>query len=233
MNYLQNNYMRTMLVGICAVGSLATITHAQYQWTSLETAVSKWSLNGTSAYKTNVGSVVVGSNFPDGDLLLDVEGLVGGTQYCDNNGSNCFTAEEIQWRANGGNQYANNTGNIGIGISNPTQKLHVSGNVLATTYTYPSDESLKHNIETLDGLDIISRLNGVRFQWTKDGTQEIGFIAQEVEQVLPELVHTDPETGYKSVEYLNIVAPLIEALKQQQEELDQLQQEINMVKNKR
>jgi hypothetical protein len=71
----------------------------------------------------------------------------------------------------------------------------------------------------------------VSFNWRKeefpemnfgDGRQ-IGFIAQEVEEVLPEVVHTDSE-GYKSVEYSKVVSVLVEAIKEQQKEIDELKQ---------
>jgi hypothetical protein len=51
-----------------------------------------------------------------------------------------------------------------------------------------------------------------------------------VETVFPEIVHTDSATGYKSVEYGNLVAPLIEAIKSQQKEIDLLKAEIELLK---
>ena len=65
----------------------------------------------------------------------------------------------------------------------------------------------------LSGLETILALNGVRYNWKKDGSPDVGLIAQDVEKVLPELVMTDSQTGLKAVKYGNIVAPLIEASK--------------------
>ena len=65
----------------------------------------------------------------------------------------------------------------------------------------------------LNGLEQVLSMNGVSFNWRKDGSPEIGLIAQDVEEVLPNLVVTNPNTGLKSVKYGNIVAPLIEASK--------------------
>jgi len=76
-----------------------------------------------------------------------------------------------------------------------------------------SDERLKDNIETLeDSLDKVEQLRGVTY--TRDGRENIGVIAQEVEKILPEIVLTaDDEMGTKSVDYSRITAVLIEAVK--------------------
>lgn len=106
-----------------------------------------------------------------------------------------------------------NNGNVGIGVTAPSEKLDVAGNVHATAYLYTSDRRLKKNIKTLENpLEKILKLNGVSFEWKKDNKKTIGFIAQEVEKIYPELVHTS-KNGAKSVEYANIIAPLIEAFK--------------------
>src|SRR5262249_20737627 len=77
-----------------------------------------------------------------------------------------------------------------------------------------SDRRLKTNIRPIEGLAIIDRLFGKRYQWTSTGQDDFGLIAQEVEAVLPEAVVTDSKTGYKAVKYSNLVAPLIEASKE-------------------
>ena len=77
-----------------------------------------------------------------------------------------------------------------------------------------SDARLKDNIETLeDGLAKVEQLRGVTY--TRDGKENIGVIAQEVEKILPEIVLTaDDEMGTKSVDYSRITAVLIEAVKE-------------------
>ena len=69
-------------------------------------------------------------------------------------------------------------------------------------------------------------MRGVSFDWIDSGNSEIGVIAQEVEEVLPELVNTNDE-GIKSVKYGNIVAVLIEAIKEQQEQINELKAQLN------
>ncbi len=116
-------------------------------------------------------------------------------------------------------------GNVGIGTG-PSYKLHVAGNVGATSFVYTSDRSLKKNIKTLDSsLNKILQLRGVSFNWKKDNTPGIGLIAQEVEKVYPDLVSTGGD-GIKAVQYGNLVAPLIEAIKEQQKKIDQLETRI-------
>ena len=89
--------------------------------------------------------------------------------------------------------------------------------------TVSSDLRLKQNIQTLENsLAKITQLRGVSFNWqdpAKGVDPQIGVIAQEVEQVLPELVSTD-EAGYKSVAYGKFVSVLLEAVKELQKEKD-------------
>lgn len=106
-------------------------------------------------------------------------------------------------------------------------------NVTAGGYYYSSDRSLKTNIEPLkDALSKVLELQGVSFNWKSTGKASVGVVAQDVEKVYPELVDTDPKTGLKSVEYGNLVGPLIEAVKEQQKEIDNLQAEIKELQNK-
>jgi len=109
-------------------------------------------------------------------------------------------------------------GYVGIGTSSPSEKLNVSGNILATgNVTAYSDERLKSDIETLDGSKVFE-MRGVSF--TKDGESSSGVIAQELHKVAPELVNDSGE--YMSVAYGNLVGYLIEAVKELKAEVDAL-----------
>lgn len=114
-----------------------------------------------------------------------------------------------------------NDGYVGIGTTTPTEKLHVIGNILASGTITPSDIRFKKNIETLENsLQKISEIRGVGYDLRKDEfpnrgfseKHQLGVLAQEVEKVFPEVVHTD-STGYKAVNYQMLIAPLIEAVK--------------------
>jgi len=132
----------------------------------------------------------------------------------------------------------NNTGAVNIGtLGNRTITLGVNSGsskvvidaidvVLTNGMTASSDIRLKENFEPLNNaLELVSQLNGLYYTWKKDaGTdkpRKLGFIAQEVEKVIPELVKTDSE-GMKSVDYISVVPVLVEALKNQQKQIDEL-----------
>ena len=113
--------------------------------------------------------------------------------------------------------------------------VRVGGNVLANNVSIPSDLQFKKNIVPIpSALEKIQKIKGVYFKWkdiTKDEDIHVGVIAQDVEKVFPELVVADSE-GMKAVAYANLVAPLIEAVKEQQTQIKELQQEIEKLKKK-
>ena len=101
-----------------------------------------------------------------------------------------------------------------------------SGTLNATTFNSLSDEREKKNIETLDSaLDKTLSLRGVSFTYTDTDIDSIGVIAQEIEDVIPEVVSTGSD-GLKSVSYGNIVGLLIEAIKDQQNQINELKDQI-------
>src|SRR5210317_1392024 len=97
--------------------------------------------------------------------------------------------------------------------------LIVSGDITST-----SDKTLKDNIKSIEGaLDIVTKLSGKMFTMKSDETQKekVGFIAQEIEQHLPQVVSTDPN-GIKSVSYGNVAALLVEAIKELNQKIEDL-----------
>ena len=138
------------------------------------------------------------------------------------------------------------SGNVGIGESSPDSKLEVTGTIHATNLDggaddlavngvgqivrKTSDERLKENIQIIDNaLYKVSGLRGVSFNWinkTVMGSQnEFGMIAQEVEKTVPELATTSSVDGIKSVKYSNAVALLVNAINEQQSQIEQLKAE--------
>lgn len=89
-----------------------------------------------------------------------------------------------------------------------------SGGVLyATVFNSSSDERLKNNIQAIENpLGIVDQLQGKSFNWNETGVKSYGFIAQELELVLPELVTTASD-GFKSVNYDSTIAILLESIK--------------------
>lgn len=123
-------------------------------------------------------------------------------------------------------------GNVGIRLTNstPSEALHVNGKILAEDdITAFSDERLKENIETIpNALEKVSQLRGVKFTRKDTGKKSIGVIAQEIEKVIPEVVSTtDNRDEMKSVAYGNVVGLLIEAIKDLQQEVEELKSNAN------
>lgn len=169
-----------------------------------------WTLSGTDIYNLNVGKIGIGTATPQ--TLLDVAGTVSirGNLFADN-------AQLFQG---------------GLVTSSPdanSYALRAAGKAGGTTgWNQSSDVRFKTHIAPLpNALETILALRGVSFDWrhrefpTKNfsTSRDIGFIAQEIEQVLPQVVSAD-EQGYKSVAYGNVVPVLVEAMKQQKHETD-------------
>ena len=92
-------------------------------------------------------------------------------------------------------------------------------------YGTSSDERIKTNIRTIENaLDKTLLLRGVEYNDIRiePERKKIGLIAQEVELIIPEVVRTNEEDGLKSIEYQNLVALLIESIKSQQKQINEL-----------
>jgi len=134
---------------------------------------------------------------------------------------------------NGSNSivYIPSTGNLGIGTTNPISKLYVNGNlyvtgiITATDYNSASDIRLKENIQKIDNpIDKIIRIEGVTFDWKSNNKSSMGVIAQNIEKVLPQLVNGEDS---KTVNYNGIIGLLIECVKTQQEQIDNLNKRLD------
>ena len=130
--------------------------------------------------------------------------------------------------------YVDLSGSLGVGISNYvdvlSHKLTVSGSIgINGTVQQISDERFKTNINTISGsLGKILSSRGVTFDM--DGSTQVGVIAQEIRETIPEVVHEDRE-GWLSVSYGNIVGVLIEAIKEQNTRIDELETRLTNLEN--
>jgi len=185
----------------------------------------------------------------DGGAVGGWEGYsIGGRSvFMHNNadGQGIYNDVNNQWHF-----YADNQSFSRMYYNGSTKVETTSGGVSVTgTVTATSDIRYKKDIQLIDNaLYKVKQLNGVTFEWNNDKLKEIvdrpiddlpseprneilgrytGVIAQNVEKVLPEAVTDDPETGYKSVAYGNMVGLLIEAIKELSEKVEDLQEQLN------
>jgi hypothetical protein len=131
-----------------------------------------------------------------------------------------------------------NTGNVGIGNTNPgSYRLYVNGPVYASSYS-GSDKRWKKNIKPISkALSLVDQMQGVRFEWRSEEFKDkhfekggqVGLIAQDMEPVIPEIVKTDKD-GYKAISYEKLTAVLVEAIKEQNQKIKELEAKINKMK---
>jgi hypothetical protein len=123
------------------------------------------------------------------------------------------------------------SGALGVGTATPTTVglIRATNDVIAF---YGSDERLKTNIEPITGsLHMLNKINGYYFDWKEmpgiheNQGRDIGVIAQEIEKILPEIV-TTRDNGYKAVKYEKLVVLLIQAINEQQEQINDLKNKI-------
>ena len=183
----------------------------------------------------------------EGGQLVFKRSLVGSTVdwIVDQYGT---TSSDARLRIFAGNSEMNGliikeNGFIGMGNIAPSVRLQVSGDIIANSIAGSSDLRFKTNVRSISNpLEKVKSLRGVYFNWDKKSfpskdfsdKTELGFIAQEVEKVLPEVVSKDktPEE-YRSVKYDKVVALLVEAIKEQQKQIDSLKSQVKKLNRKK
>ena len=206
--------------------------------------------SSNSNYKFNkkliVDGDISGSEFISGPTTTDEGGqftmthAIGGTHdwMIDNFQNRCRIFRENAG-GGGGSEVLSITNNdrLGISDSTPSTKLDVNGTVTCTGFNNTSDIKLKTDINNIETpLKTIQKLKGITFNWKNDiietdkSLQGIkhGFIAQEVEKVLPSLVFEDKN---KSINYIELIPILVESIKDQQKQINELKSRINYGNN--
>lgn len=133
------------------------------------------------------------------------------------------------------------TNRVGIGTTSPTEALHVVGDACVTgTVGACSDRRYKTDIEPInDALSLIERLRGVHFNWRRDEypdykfseKPQIGFIAQEIADIIPEVV-TQGDDGYYWVDYGRLTPVIVEAIKVQARLINEKEEELKEVRQR-
>ncbi|MBD0831483.1 tail fiber domain-containing protein [Aestuariibaculum sediminum] len=252
-----NNSARMVVDGNGKVGIGTTSPQALFHVagsTEDEVIAAFRGVNGTTSSTANEIRFVdmSSSNFPSG--LSGVNSKLDGVMVEGPNSANLV----VKIRNNEGTDgfhVVNNAGNhvftanantrVGIGTDSPSYRLHVNGTVAGNAaYVNTSDARLKTNVEPIkNALWKVEQLRGITFDWNKervvgkhltlDNKNHFGFLAQEVEKVLPQVVTTDEsDDNLKSVAYSDIVPVLVEAIKEQQEQIKNLQARLDDLENK-
>jgi hypothetical protein len=122
-------------------------------------------------------------------------------------------------------------GYVGIGVTNPAFRLELpnqgnpAGRGRANSWVIYSSMRWKEEIRPIENaLERVMQLRGYHFRWKPEygGTEDIGFLAEEVARVVPEVVSYEPDGQVAGMDYSRLTALLVEALKQQQREIAEL-----------
>lgn len=174
----------------------------------------------TSAY-LKLGAIGGGGS----EWVIGAETLSGTTA-----GFNVYSTTANQSRA-----FINGAGNVGLGTTTPISRLDLGGGCM--TGSTCSDARLKTNVHPLEEpvLSRVRRLRAVHFDWKTSslGVQRIGLIAQEVEEVFPEVVTTSLDGTEKGLECTGLNALLVEALKEQQLAMQVLESRLSSIEESR
>lgn len=203
---------------------------------------SVWTQSGSDIYY-NTGNVGVRTTNPQAMLHVQAQGFADAAMVIDHV---LYTAgDNLKW------SFSQDPFQGHFGIYKHTDTNGITGGLVFEVRTngdvyvggnlaHSSDVRYKKNIQTLSyALDKVTRMRGVEFDWRNGEFQnktfskdhQIGFIAQELEEVVPELVKTDSD-GYKAVSYSNVSALLVEAIKDQQKIITAQANELSELKAK-
>ena len=158
---------------------------------------------------------MLGAQGTIGTATQGIQGIAGG-----GGGGSVTIADDTTTNATRYIGFVSATSGTATTLNVSSTKLYFNpstGTLNATLFNSLSDETLKTDLTKIDdAVSIINKIQGFRFKWKDGGEDSMGVSAQEVEQVLPELVSND---AFKSVNYNGIIAVLIEAVKELSKEI--------------
>ena len=234
-NLVLNDALTIDSTGKCGIGTSTPDTNLTVWGANIALNQSPGNLNiyATTAYGADVGgSIGLGGYYNATTGYIAWGSIHGKKQNGTINDTNGYLAFLIRNQSLGAVERMRITadGNILMGTtSNNGERLYVSGNIRATgSITANSDISLKKNLLRIENaLEKVEQINGYTYELKEDDSKRhAGVIAQEIETVLPEIVNTGKD-GLMGVEYGNISALLIEAIKEQQTQIKELKALLN------
>ena len=177
-----------------------------------------------SGNNSTAGIEAFGNSQGTGYLYVGESNNNGGGIFFNGDGSPTFASNETQDEVS---FYRKFEGTNTVVFSYPANSSDVtfkSGITVNGDVNSTSDERLKSNIKPINNAsDILEKIDGVEFTWNETSKKSLGVIAQQVETVLPEIVD---DGDHKSVNYNGLIAVLIEAVKQQQKQINDLEEKI-------
>ena len=192
--------------------------------------------NVSIGFGTITATTISGTHIGSGSALTGVvTSIIAGTNITVSNSNGQITINSTASGGGTSSQWTTaavgitTTSNVGIKSTTPTSALDVTGDVkvsgivTATDFNSSSDINLKTNIQTIENpIDKLLEINGVTFNWIENEKASVGVIAQDVERALPQLVND--MGSHKVVNYNGLIGLLVECIKHQQKQIDELKE---------
>jgi hypothetical protein len=240
-------------------GTTISYCNAANSWTAAATGLSQWINGSSGAIYYSGGNVGIGTTTPSdlltvvgsGNVRVRINSSSGDTQFVQypNAGSaanvdNGTVGASTHFRVSNATVLdtlglvISSNGNVGIGTTSPSYILDVTGEARFTGNYTTSDRRWKTHIKPItDGLSLVAKLQGVTFDWRRKQFpqkhfakgRQFGFIAQDIEKVMPDIVSTDKQ-GYKSVSYQEVIPVLADAVNELKADNDNLRKEVETLK---
>jgi len=201
-------------------------------------AVERFSLTSSGA---TCGQINVSRNAnpnADATMAINLSGSYGGgIKFNDTKHSGiwCLGSGTEMHFGVGGSSYAGLSGDQGLFMMHDNGDFNADADVIAFSSSVGSDRKLKENIQdTPYGLSDVMKMRAVEFDWKekRQGVHDIGVIAQEIEEIIPEVVRDVKSIGgsegtHKVVDYGKLASVLIKAIQEQQQQINELKEKLN------
>jgi len=188
---------------------------------------------GTGAIELTQGASIPNGKIITGSGGINISGVITATSFSGDGsgltGAGSTVADDTSTNETFYPIFTQSTSGTVIATKVSTTNLTFNpstGNLSAVDFNSTSDINLKENIEIIENpIEKILQLNGITFNWKSSHQSSAGVIAQEVEKILPEIVREN--NGNMSVNYNGLIGLLIEAIKEQQQQINILTEKIN------